>query len=342
MRRGYKATGAIRVFETPGYYSMSGISATIFGATGFIGNAIAPTLGIIGSDLICPSRETKWYNDNVKMLRGATPVGYTWINHYTNFHDVNTLRRLVERSNVVINCTGPRKKYQREEKFREVNVDLARRVAKQARLAGVKRLIHFSSVGVDPKSPSIDLRTKWEGEQRVREEFPEATIIRPTTVVGLDDYFIRIFRQQACFFERFVPVYSDLTAKRQPIMAEDIARCVLAIIKQADTRGRTYELGGPHVYTIKELYDVMSHTLLKPLTYAKIDPNLALMAGKVFNWNHFNAEAVRKEQLDLVVSPDALTVADLFYRPASIIPHLEEDVSRWRSLPWITKDEEQR
>jgi NADH dehydrogenase (ubiquinone) 1 alpha subcomplex subunit 9 len=344
LGKGYKVTQAIKVFELPGLYSMSGISATIFGATGFIGNAIAPELGRIGSDLICPSREPIWYSDNVKMLRLATGVGYTYINHHTNFQDPHTIRRLVEKSNVVINCAGPRTKYRRPELFREVNVDLAARVARQARLAGVKRLIHFSSVGVDPNSPSLDLATKWEGEQRVREEFPGATILRLTTAIGFEDYFVRIFRQKAVFFDRFVPVFSDLTAKRQPILVQDVANIVLEAIKQTHSIGQTYEIGGPHVYTLKEFYDVMAHSFVRPLTYAKIDPKIGLSFAKLINYDHLSAEAIRKEQLDLIVSTatGTKTVADLCYQPASVIPQVEEDIARWRGQPFVTKDDEMK
>lgn len=344
LGRGYKVAKDIKVFEVPALYSMSGISATIFGATGFIGNAVAPHLGVIGSDLILPSREKMWYTDRVKMLRLSAPVGYTYVNHHTNFQDPHTIRRLVEKSNVVINCAGPRSRYIRPERFKEVNIDLAARVARQARLAGVKRLIHFSSVGVDPNSPSLDLATKWEGEQRVREEFPDATILRPTTVVGQDDYFVRLFRQKATFFDRFVPVFSDMTAKRQPILVQDVARIVLSVIKQTETMGQTYEIGGPHVYTLKEFYDIMAHAIVRPLTYAKIDPEVALIFAKAINYDHFNAEMIRKEQMDLVVgtAPGTKTVEDLCFQPASVVPQVEEDISRWRGIPFVTKDEHQR
>lgn len=45
-------------------------------------------------------------------------------------------------------------------------------------------MIHFSSAGTDPNSESMDLRTKYYGEQEVLNAFPNATIIKPCTVVG--------------------------------------------------------------------------------------------------------------------------------------------------------------
>lgn len=37
---------------------------------------------------------------------------------------------------------------------------------------------------------SAVLKKKWEGECAVREEFPEATIVRPSVVYGQEDQFI--------------------------------------------------------------------------------------------------------------------------------------------------------
>jgi NADH dehydrogenase (ubiquinone) 1 alpha subcomplex subunit 9 len=51
----------------------------------------------------------------------------------------------------------------------------------------VKRLIHVSAAGADPNSQSMRLRTKWIGEQEVKEIFPNVTIIRPTYMMDNQD-----------------------------------------------------------------------------------------------------------------------------------------------------------
>lgn len=339
--RTFKASRQLKVYDVNGTNSMSGITATVFGATGFIGNNVVSRLGAISSDIVCPSREKKWYSDKIKDLRYACSVGYVYVNHHTNYNDPNTIRRLVEKSNVVVNCLGPRARYIRPERFREVNVEYPWRIARQARKAGVNRLIHFSSVGVDPQSESQDLATKWEGEQRVLEEFPDSTIFRCTTVTGLNDYFTRLFRIQSSWFDRFVPVYSDLSAKRQPILAGDVADCVLSAIKLNSSRGQIFELGGPHVYTIKELYDFMSHSMRRPVTYAKLPRDFALTVGNFLAYDHFNAERIKKDTIDLIVNPsgNVKTIADLYFQPASVIPTIEFEVGRWQEQPLPVKNE---
>jgi len=43
------------------------------------------------------------------------------------------------------------------------------------------------------KNGSEFLRTKWEGELAVREEFPEATIVRPSNIWSFQDRFLSVF-----------------------------------------------------------------------------------------------------------------------------------------------------
>ena len=75
-------------------------------------------------------------------------------------------------------------------KFADVHVDGAARIATAAREAGVPRLIHVSALNAAAGSPSRFYQTKFEGEQRVREAYPDATIVRPATMYGYEDRFL--------------------------------------------------------------------------------------------------------------------------------------------------------
>lgn len=119
----------------------------------------------------------------MKELKLCANLGQSWIVRNMNFNDFKMVQRVMSNSNVVVNMCGPRRKIKHKKDFEEVNINVARKVARAARLnPEVLRLIHFSAVGASPDSPSLDLQTKYWGEQAVLEEFPNATIIRPTTV----------------------------------------------------------------------------------------------------------------------------------------------------------------
>lgn len=72
---------------------------------------------------------------------------------------------------------------------------------------------------------------------------------------GLNDYFASNIQKQAFFFfNHFVLVYDDCMAKKQPIRDADIAKCVLNALKMEESKGKTYELGGPNVLSMLDVH----------------------------------------------------------------------------------------
>lgn len=83
------------------------------------------------------------------------------------------------------------------------------------------------------------------GEQLVREEFPDAVIIRPSDIYGQEDrfltYYASFWRRQG----RFMPLWKkgEETVK-QPVFASDVAQGILNAARDPDTNGRTYQAVG--------------------------------------------------------------------------------------------------
>jgi nucleoside-diphosphate-sugar epimerase len=75
--------------------------------------------------------------------------------------------------------------------------------------------------------------------------------MRPCPVFGLNDNFASLVRGQLNFFwNKFIIVYDDSTTKKQPIKENDVAKAVLNSLKLEESKGQTYELGGPHVLSM--------------------------------------------------------------------------------------------
>lgn len=121
-----------------------------------------------------------------------------------------------------------------------------------SREMGVDRLIHVSALNAspNPKSYVIEggsnfLRSKYWGEQAVREEFPDATIIRPSDIYGSEDRFLRyyahIWRRQF----RSMPLWhkGERTVK-QPVYVSDVAQAILNCVKDPETAGQVYQAVG--------------------------------------------------------------------------------------------------
>lgn len=213
-----------------------------------------------------------------------------------NYKDQDQIERMVKNSNVVVNLLGPRQKLKKREDFEFINIEVAERIAKACAKHGVHRLIHFSAAGADPNSPSLDFQTKYEAEQVVRKAFPNVTIMRPCPVFGLNDNFASLVRGQLNFFwNKFIIVYDDSTTKKQPIKENDVAKCVLNALKLEESKGQTYELGGPHVLSMLEIYEIIFNIMRVRPTIAYVDPEpLKVIAKHIYNWSYFSLELFKK------------------------------------------------
>src|SRR5271167_458875 len=81
--------------------------------------------------------------------------------------------------------------------------------------------------------------------------FPSATILRPSLVFGQEDKFFNRFAEIARIAP-FMPVISGDT-KMQPVFVGDVADAVMAALASDASMGQVYELGGPRVWTFREI-----------------------------------------------------------------------------------------
>lgn len=168
-----------------------------------------------------------------------------------DLRDEESIRKAIKYSNVVINLVG-RDFETKNFKFDDVHVEGARRLARLSREAGVEKFIHVSALNAvehpEPillKTGSRFLASKWRGEQAVRDEFPDATIIRPADVYGQEDRFLRyyshIWRRQF----RGMPLwYKGERTIKQPVFVSDVAQAIANIAKDSDSAGKIYQAVG--------------------------------------------------------------------------------------------------
>ena len=158
----------------------------------------------------------------------------------------DTVKRAVEGADAVINLVGVF-----NGDLNAIHVEGARTAAMAAREAGASAFVQVSAIGADPQSESRYGRTKGEGEDAVRKAFKGATILRPSVVFGQEDDFTNRFAQLAGL--PFLPVMKPET-KFQPVFAGDLGKAIAAAALDPGSHGgKTYEIGGPEVMTMREL-----------------------------------------------------------------------------------------
>jgi len=151
------------------------------------------------------------------------------------------------------------------ETFHSVHVESAQRVAAQAQRAGVKRLIHVSGIGADPRSQSLYIRKRGEGELAVREAFAEAILIRPAVMFGRDDAFLTTILKLLNRLPLF-PMFGNGQVRLQPINVEDVGEAIAKILQREQTGPNMFECGGPSVYSYEELLRVVANAAgIKPI-----------------------------------------------------------------------------
>lgn len=122
------------------------------------------------------------------------------------------------------------------------------------RAAGVRRLLHMSAMGSAEDSPSEYARTKAAGERVVRESELDWTIFRPSIIFGPGDGFVSLLAEIVRHNPGFIPVIGSGTTRFIPVSVYDVARVFADSLEKPETVGRTYEIGGPRVFTLNEIY----------------------------------------------------------------------------------------
>jgi NADH dehydrogenase len=127
-------------------------------------------------------------------------------------------------------------------------------IAGAARAAGAKTLVHVSAIGADRKARANYARTKAAGEEAVRQDFPDAVILRPSLVFGPEDQLFNRFAAMARL-SPFLPLIGGGRTRFQPVHVGDVAAAIAAAAAGRAKPGIVYELGGPEVVTFRELLD---------------------------------------------------------------------------------------
>jgi uncharacterized protein YbjT (DUF2867 family) len=228
---------------------------TVFGGTGFLGRRVVRHIRKHGFSVRIASR----HPDRGRTLFALDDPQLQSIE--ANIHDERSVADAVAGAYAVVNAVSLYVEHGRET-FHSVHVESAQRVAAQARLAGVERLVHVSGIGSDAASPSLYIRKRGEGELAVRAAFANATVVRPAVMFGPDDAFLTTllkFLSQLPIY----PMFGRGQTKLQPAYTDDVAEAIVRTLKQADG---TFEFGGPRVYSYEELIKVVACAAgLKPV-----------------------------------------------------------------------------
>lgn len=224
---------------------------TVIGGTGFVGQAVVNKLLRRGYDVQVLARNARNCKDMFPFSAGSGRL----LLRDADITQPKTLHDAFDRSWAVINLVGIMFERGRQ-RFSTIHTQCAERIAKTAKEAGVSRFIHLSALGANNTKGSHYASSKATGEKAVLSAFPDATILRPSVIFGADDNFINMFDKMAKY-SPILPLIGGGKTLFQPVYVEDIAEAVLSSVENNSTKGKTYELGGPDIYNLRKIIELI-------------------------------------------------------------------------------------
>ena len=283
---------------------------SVLGGAGFVGSSIVAKLDASGYQVKVLTR----HRERAKHLILLPNVQV----QTCDFSNSNALTEALKDSDAVINLIGILHQSGKST-FETVHHQLPRRVAQICEELGVQRLLHMSALRAGKYAPSQYLRSKAAGEDAINEfnKKLDITIFKPSVIFGRGDNFLNLFATIIKFMP--VLVLGKPQAKFQPIGVEDVADAFVNSLKNTSTYGKTYELGGLAVYTLRELVQKVMLVLgkqrpiiglNKPFSYAQ-GLMLELLPGKLMtrdNVRSMEADNVTESAMavELGVTPTPL------------------------------------
>ena len=213
----------------------------VLGGTGFVGQHVCEKLARMQSRITVPTRRLA----QAKHLQMLPLISL----HEGDVNDEATLARLVAGHDAVVNLIAIL--HGDEAAFNRAHVELPQKLARACANAGVRRLVHVSALGAALDAPSMYQRSKARGEQVLLSASLDLTVLRPSVIFGAEDKFLNVFAKLQRVFP-FVPLAGAAT-RFQPVWVEDVAGAITHCLQHTQTIGKTFDLCGPDVFTLKEL-----------------------------------------------------------------------------------------
>ena len=275
---------------------------TVFGGSGFVGRYAVRALAKNGWRVRVACRRPD-------LAGHLQPMGGVGQIHavQANLRYPASVAEAVRGASAVVNCVGILSPGGRQS-FNAVHAVGARTIAKAARTAGAKRLVHVSAIGADPGSPSRYAVSKALGEAGVLEEFPDAVVLRPSIVFGPEDEFFNRFAAMARV-SPLLPLIGGGATKFQPVYVGDVAAAIASAVEGRAKPGTIYELGGPEVASFHELLDKTQTWAGRRRGYISM-PFWLAKAQAILTWplqglRPVTLDQVRLLERDTIVSPAA-------------------------------------
>jgi uncharacterized protein YbjT (DUF2867 family) len=299
---------------------------TIFGGSGFLGRYVVELLADQGAIITVAVRDV----EKAKFLKPLGQVGQiTPIK--TNARNKADLAKAVENADIVINLIGILYK-QGQQTFEKMHINIPQILSRLSTEAGVDSLLQVSAIGANQSAVSEYLRTKGEGEKAIYKNFPGAIILRPSVIFGPEDKFFNLFGSLSRI-SPILPLYGNGKTFFQPIYVRDVASAIVGALSTSSSKGKTYEIGGPHVYSYTELMKIVLHNTRRRCLLLPVPFLIGEIQGRIMDLMPkplLTYDQMLSLKADNIVSENAFNLSDLGIQPTAVETIIPTYLSRYR------------
>jgi uncharacterized protein YbjT (DUF2867 family) len=210
--------------------------ATVFGATGVIGQALLPLLAA-EHEVVAASRGPHEFEEGIRWVEADVASG-------------DGVAAALEGADVayyLVHSLGARD-------FERQDREAASHVSREARRAGVTQIVYLGGLGGDDPDASAHLRSRRETGEHLAAEGVPVTTLRAAMVVGKGS---AAFETILGLVKR-LPVMitpSWVSTPTQPIALEDVARYLAGVAGKEGAIGEAFDAGGPEVMTYRQMIE---------------------------------------------------------------------------------------
>nr|WP_298794467.1 complex I NDUFA9 subunit family protein [uncultured Acetobacter sp.] len=290
--------------------------ATVFGGGGFVGRYVVQNLAEAGYTVRIACRRP----DKAAALRVLGNVGQI-APFYASVLDDASVACVVKGASVVINLAAVLGNTSAQG-LEAVNVQGAGRVAHLSAQAGVPAFVQMSALGASHSAPSAYGRSRAAGEDAVRAVMPQASIVRPSVIFGPEDHFFNMFAMLARYLP-VLPVYGA-NARLQPVYVGDVAQVVARLAEDASLAGKEWELGGPDILTMKQIYQWVLRTTQRSRMLCVVPPVLARLQASIFE--RLPGHILTRDQLLMLSQDNVVPAGQSGFAELGIAPQSIESV----------------
>jgi NADH dehydrogenase len=279
------------------------------GGSGFLGLHVAQILAGSGHHNRVLTRDASGLGA-FRLLPGVTTAN-------ADVYDSATLEAQLRDADAVVSMAGILNESGSDGKgFHRVHVELVERIIEACQASGVRRVLHVSALGAGRGESHYQV-SKGEAEARLAASGLDVTVFRPSVIFGRGDSFFNRFAGLL----KLAPVLplACPDSKLQPVWARDVACAMRIALDEARGIGEHWELGGPQVYSLKELVAWTAHTLGLSRAIVGLPSGLSRLQASVMDFvpgKPFSTDNFRSLQVDNVTQDNAFP--RLGITPASI------------------------